>query len=218
VVLGTDSSKVDGVHESSQDDSASSLNIVVEAKVGRLVLFEELEGVLRRKVFELDQQLGVERGQGLDNGIDKGEELVVTNALLAQSEVELILELVLVVGTEVKGDGDGAAGIDTGTSDVELELSDGDTHTTDTEIAQSENAGAVGDDCNLRGELRVLRVGSVVLDDLGEVGEVVDGEEETVGLAGRSEEGVDARVVLAGRADSGGVDQGESFLLERDGK
>lgn len=212
VVLGGNSGKVDGVHESSQDDSASALNIVVEAKVGRLVLFEELESVLGREVLELDQQLGVERSQGLDDGINKREELVVTNTLLAQSEVELVLELVLVVGAEVEGNGDGATGIDTGTSDVELELSDGDTHATDTEIAQSENTGAVGDDGNLRSELRILGVRSVVLDDLGEVGEVVDGEEEAVGLAGRREERVDAGIVLARSADGRGVDQGEGFL------
>lgn len=212
VILGGNSGKVDGVHESSQDDSASSLNIIVKAKVGGLVLFEELEGVLGREVLELDQQLGVERSQGLNDSINKGEELIVPNTLLAQSEVELVLELVLVVGAEVEGDGDGAAGIDTGTGDVELELSDGDTHAADTEIAQSENAGAVSDDGNLGSELRVLRVGSVVLDDLSEVGEIVDGQEETVGLTGRSEERVNIRVVLASGANGGGVDQGEGFL------
>lgn len=191
VFLGRDTSQVDGVHESSQDDSASSLNIVVEAEVGGLVLVEELEGVLRRKVLELDQHLGVKGSQGLDDGIDKGEELVVADTLLAQSQVKLIVELGLVVGAEIESDGDGASGVNTGTGDVELKLSDRDTHAADTKITEAENARAIGDDSDLRSKAGVLRVWAVVLDDLGQVGEVVDGEEQTVGLAGRGEEGVD---------------------------
>lgn len=167
MLLGRNASEVDGVHESSQDDSASSLNIVVEAEVGGLVLVEELEGMLGRKVLKLDQHLGVKGGQGLDDGIDKREELVIANTLLAQSQVELVVELGLVIGAEVKGDGDGASGVNTGTGDVELKLSDRDTHATDTEITETENTRAISDDSDLRSEAGVLRVWAVVLDNLG---------------------------------------------------
>ena len=43
---------------------------------------------------------------------------------MSQTQVEGVLEVLLVVGTAVKNDGEGLGGVDTGSASVESELSD----------------------------------------------------------------------------------------------
>lgn len=86
--------------------------------------------------------------------------------------------------------------VDTTGGDVETELAHANTHTTDSQVAESEHATAVGHDADLHLLLRHARL--EVLDDLAEVREVSGGEVKgRSGLRGRGRGRVDERPVLA---------------------
>jgi hypothetical protein len=66
--------------------------------------------------------------------------------LLAHADVERILEQLLVVGAHVERHGQGVARVHAGARGVQRELTDGDAHALRAQVAQPENALAVGHD------------------------------------------------------------------------
>ena len=82
------------------------------------------------------------------------------------------------------------------TGDVEGELADGDGHAVDAEVAEAEDAGAVGDDGN-------AGVGATgpVSEDSADGARVVDADKEALGAA------VVVGELEAGVADGGRVDE-----------
>ncbi|RUP43996.1 hypothetical protein BC936DRAFT_150099 [Jimgerdemannia flammicorona] len=97
------------------------------------------------------------------------------------AKIELIVQERLIISSNIEHDGQSPTGIDASAGDVELELADRDSHTVDAKIAQTENTGAVADDGDLWGHRGIRREGAVVPDDGSEVGQVGEGEVETVG-------------------------------------
>jgi hypothetical protein len=110
-----------------EDDAAGALDVVVEARDVRAVLVEEARGVLAAKVLKVDKDARPKVLRRLDKGVDKAVVLgPAVRALLAQAEVELVVEQVLVVGADVEHDREHARWVDTSASTVDLGLADAD--------------------------------------------------------------------------------------------
>ena len=101
----------------------------------------------------------------------------------------------------LEDDSEGPLRVDSTSSGVKVELSPGDPHPAETEIAQTQDPRAVGDDDDLGRDLEGL---GVVGEDLVQVVLVVNGEIKTLGTL------VDLVVLLARLADSRGVDDGSA--------
>ena len=90
--------------------------------MGVLIPVEILEGLLSLKVLELDDHVRIHILDSLHELVHKLLLLGRVDALLAQTEVERVLQVGLVVGAAVKYDGQGLLGMDTGGGGVQGEL------------------------------------------------------------------------------------------------
>jgi len=102
-----------------------TLNVVVEHAVLVLVAVKVGKGTLALEVLELDDEVGVCLLQRLHHLIHQRQHLLVAGALLAQAEVQRVLELVLVVRAHVEHDGQRGARVDAAGGDVQRELACG---------------------------------------------------------------------------------------------
>ena len=126
------------------------------------VPLEPVERRLRAKVLKLQLDLWEHLLDGVDKLVHELLRLGDRPPLLPETEVERVREQLGVVGPEVEADREGRARVDTGSSDVEGELADGDPHPSDSKIAETEDAGAVGYD----GDSGSLATGPVLEDRL----------------------------------------------------
>lgn len=123
---------MESCHDGCESDTAGALDIVVEARTIRAVLFKEtpcciavshlshlgqarILTVSHAKVFEVNVRLGVELSHGLDEGVDEFIVLLTPDALLFETEVEIIVQELLIVRSTVENHGQSAVGMDTGT-------------------------------------------------------------------------------------------------------
>lgn len=145
----------------SQHDSTGSLDVVVEALVLVTVTVEVVESLLGLKVLELHDHIWVDLLGGGHELV--GKCLLLSNgwALLAESKVELILQVGLIVGTAVQHDRQGLAGVDTGGRSVKSQLANGDSNTVKTKVTETQDTRAISDDADLR-----VWVGPVLEDGL----------------------------------------------------
>ncbi len=160
------------VDEPAQHDRARALDVVVEQRVRAAEAREVRERLVRREVLELHEQLR-ERRRHLAHELV--HELVHDrhrHALLAQPEVERVLEVPLRVRAEVEADRERGLGADARARDVERELADGDGHAVHSAVAQAEDARAVGDDGDAG-----LVLARPVAQDLADLALVLDGDE-----------------------------------------
>jgi hypothetical protein len=80
----------------------------------------------------------------LDKLVHEGVQLLGRGALPAQPEVERIVEVLLVIGAGVEVHRQQALRRDAGRRGVELQLADRDAHAVGAQVAQPEDAAAVG--------------------------------------------------------------------------
>jgi hypothetical protein len=170
LVLGRNARLLDGVDEAGKNHSASALDVVVEHGVGVLVALERGEGVL--EVLVLDDNAGPALGESGHHLVEEFALLVGSDLGTARAQVERVVDQVLVSSAEIEADGEGLERVDTGASGVQRQLADRNAHAVDSEVTETENAAAVGDN----GDLNIVRP---VLDDGGEVSLVAEGKVET---------------------------------------
>ena len=107
---------------------------------------EQPPRVLLGEVLPLHEHAGAAVLQHVDELVDQLVVLVATDTSAAQSEVQRIRQQRLVVRPDVDHDRQRRRRVDTAHGGVQRELADRDAHAADTEIAEPEDALAVGDD------------------------------------------------------------------------
>jgi hypothetical protein len=70
---------------------------------------------MKTKVFEMDIRFGIQLPRRLDKRVDKLIILIPPHALLSQSEIQVIVEKLLVICAAVEDHGKTPVGMDTGT-------------------------------------------------------------------------------------------------------
>ena len=161
---------------------------------------QQTEGVRVAEVFELDAGL---REDFLHCGEELLDHLVVRGApqaLLRQPDVERILEQRLVVRADVQRDRQALRGMDARAGGVQGELADRDAHAVRAEIAEAEDALAVGDDDDAD-----VAMGPI-LQDLPDAPVILEGNIQSP----RATENV--AVLLAPLAHRRGVDDGHHLV------
>lgn len=93
------------VDEPAQHDCSRALDVVVEEQVPLAEAFQVPERLIRREVLELNQLLQECDDHLLHELVHKRVHNVHRHALLAQAEVERVVELALGVRAEVDADG-----------------------------------------------------------------------------------------------------------------
>jgi len=130
----------------------SSLKLQIWSRV----LAEQTKGVGVAKVLPLQQRLGVGL---LDGGHELGDKRVVLGApgaLLIDPDVQRILMQFRVVGADIERDGEAVVRMQAGAGGVEGQLADRDAHAERAEVAQAEDALAVGDDDHAHVQIRPM--------------------------------------------------------------
>ena len=178
-----------------QCDRRGALDVVVEHACAIAIFLKQPECVLIGEVLELDDHA---RKHLLCGGHEFVHELVVDLAAhpaLAQAHVKRIGEQRAVVGTHVDRHREAERGMYAGARGVERELADGYAHPVRAEIAETQNALAVGD----HDEAGAMRP---VAQHFRDVSAVVRGDEN----AARPLE--NHAVLLAREAHAGRIDDG----------
>lgn len=126
-------------HLPSENDSSSSLDVVVEALVAVAVPVEVVEGLLALKILELNtagrsagypcaarkrhlHHVGVDLGGSLHELVHEFLLLRHGNALGAQTQVERVLQVGLIRGAAVEDDGQRLLRVDAGRGRVQSQL------------------------------------------------------------------------------------------------
>lgn len=186
-----------------------------EATVLVTVSVEVAKGLLRLKVLELHNHVGEDVTDSLHELVHESLLLLVGRALLSQTQVEGVLEVLLIVGTAVEDDGEGLLGVDTSSAGVKSELADlqrnvsslfevrepqdstyRDTDTVDAQVTETKDTRAVCHDANLG--FLAGPVSEHSPDGLA----LLDGDVQSLGAS------VDARVLEADITNGGSIDEG----------
>ena len=94
------------VHETREYDGTSALDVIVEDWVLVSEALEVGESVVGREVLELNKEFGEEGGHRVHELVHELIHDIITDAALTKTEVEGIVEELLVVGSEIEADGD----------------------------------------------------------------------------------------------------------------
>ena len=136
----------EGGRDAGHGHGSGALDVVVVAADPVAVAGQERHGMKIREVLELDATVREDFLHGHHELFEEGVVLVAPNPRLTQPEVERIGQQRFVVGTHIKSDGQRDLGRHAGAGGVERQLTDRDAHAVDTQVAQAEDALAVGDD------------------------------------------------------------------------
>ena len=135
-----------GAEEARHRDGCGALDVIVEAADLLAVAREKRHGGAVGEVLELDAAAREDLLHRLHELVEERVVLRALDALHAQARVERVLEERLVVGAEVEHHRERVLGRYPRARRVERELPDGDAHAADAEVAEAEDALAVGDD------------------------------------------------------------------------
>lgn len=127
----------------SKDDSTSTLDVIVEGTVSVAVSVQVVESLLTLEVLELDNHVRVHL---LDSSHELIHELLLDGnrgALLAQTQVEGVLQVSLVVGATVENDGQALGRVDTSGGSVQGQLANLN-NTVSNDSGKGSDAGPVG--------------------------------------------------------------------------
>ena len=183
-----------------QRDARRALNVIVEAAHPIAILVQHAERVQIREVLELDDGAGkylLRRGHEL---FHQGVVLGAAQPRLLEADVERILQEGRIVGADVEHHRKSGRGMNSGAGRIERELAHRDAHAVGAQVAEPEDALAVGDDH----DLHVARW--PVAQHCGDTA-AVGGRDPN---AARSLE--DVREALAREPHRGGVDQRHHFV------
>ena len=177
-----------------------TLDVVVETEDAIPVLAQQRVGVRGEEVLELDQGARIPLLDGVHELVDEIEVGLPLEAPLGVAEIERVAQQLLVVGADVERHGQALAGRDARAGGVERQLPDRNPHAVRAEIAQPQDALAVGDDDHAD-----VLLGPVAEDAL-DVAPIFGRDEEALGVAREMGE------LLARFADRRGVDQRQEGL------
>lgn len=147
VLLEWNARLLKSVHDTSENDGSSSLDIIVEASVSVAITLEGWEWVL--EILKLDNDSWPLVVEGNHHLVEELEHLWWANTAHLGTEIERILEILLVVGSQVKGDWKGTLGVDTGATSVESKLANRNAHSVDSQISETEDTRTISDDGNI---------------------------------------------------------------------
>ena len=133
------------VDHAGQRDARRALHVVVIDAVFVAVALQQMDRVAARPVLEVDAALREHLLHGFDELVHERIEVLGRRTRLAQAQVQRIVQVLLVVGARHRGTS--AAGIAAARRrcGIELQLADRDAHAVGAEVAQAEDAAAVGD-------------------------------------------------------------------------
>ena len=127
-------------------DRCGALDVVVEGADPVAVFLQQAERVVVGEVLELDDDARKDLARGGDELVDQRVVVGAGQARLGQAEVERVVAQRLVVGADVEHHRQALRRMDAGARGVERELADRNAHAARAEVAEPEDALAVGDD------------------------------------------------------------------------
>jgi len=181
--------------DAGQCDPGRSLDVIVERANLVAIPVENGNRVDAGKIFPLDAAFRLERLHCADKFRDKGHVSLATHAVLPQAEVQRIIEQRLIVRADVENDRQAVLRGHAGASGIERQLAERYAHAPGSEIPQSQDALAVGDDDEAHVLLRP------VAEDLAQPAASADGQIHAPGGP------VDVGELLTGLADRRCIDQ-----------
>ena len=143
--------------DAGQRDPGGALDVVIEGADLVAIARQDRDGIEVGEVFPLDTAFRVELLHGRDEFLDERHVVFAAHALLAQAQVERVVEQSLIVGADVENDRQAILRRHAGAGRYRAKLPDRNAHAADAKIAEAENALAVGDDDEPHVLLRPIR-------------------------------------------------------------
>ena len=136
--------------QAGERDRRRALDVVVEGRNLVAIFVQQMERRVVGEVLELDQHAREHLPRGGDELVDEVVIGLAGEPLLADADVIGVLEEGFVVGADVEHHRQAELGVNAGAGRVERQLADRNAHAVGAEIAEAEDAFAVGDDDQLR--------------------------------------------------------------------
>src|SRR5438876_7119930 len=134
-----------GAVDAGQRDAGGALDVVVEGADLVAIARQDRDSVEISKILPLDAAFRVELLHSHHELVYKGEILFAAHAVLAQALIERVIEQNLIVRADVENDRQTVPRRHAGARGIERELADRDAHPAGAEVAETEDALAVGD-------------------------------------------------------------------------
>ena len=129
-----------------QRNAGGALDVVVEGADLVAIARQDRDGVEVGEVLPLDAAFRVELLHRRHELINERQILFAADALLAQAQIEWVVEQGLIVRADIENDRQAVLRRHAGAGGIERELAERDAHAAGAEIAETEDALAVGDD------------------------------------------------------------------------
>src|SRR6185369_5631846 len=153
-------------HCDRESHRAGTLDVIVERAESIAIALQQSRGVVPGEVFPLQQHARKALAQRNHEGFNECVVLGAANALVAPADIQRIVQQLLVVGADIENDRQRRRRMNPRAHRVQRQLADRDAHAADAEIAEPEDALAVGHDHDadvLRTEVRQCRVDGIAL-------------------------------------------------------
>ncbi len=128
-----------------ESDPRRTLHVVVVDAVLVAVALEQVHGVRTRPIFEVNATLREHVLYCLDELVNKRKKIRCGRARLAHTQVQGIVQILLVIGTGVEIHGEQVLRRHSGAGSVELQLADGYARAVCAEVAKAKDPAAVRD-------------------------------------------------------------------------
>ena len=126
-------------------DPRRTLDVVVVDTVLVAIALEQVHGILARPILEVNATLREHFLHCLDKLVDKRIKILGRRSRLAHSQIQRIVQVLLVVGTGVEVHGEQVLRRHSGAGSVELQFADGDPRAVCAEVAKTQDPAAVRD-------------------------------------------------------------------------
>ena len=143
--------------DAGQRNAGGALDVVVEGADLVAIARQDRHGVEIGEVLPLDAAFRVELLHCCHELVDESQIVFAAHAVLAQALIERVVEQALIVGADVENDRQTVLRRHTGAGGIERELADRNAHAAGAEIAEAEDALAVGDDDEAHIPFRPIR-------------------------------------------------------------
>ena len=132
-----------------EHDGGGALNVVIETKNAIAVLVQQRIGVGGQEIFELEERAGKHVLNAHDELFHELAVVAAAEPCLTKPQIERVGAHRLVVGPDVEHHGKAHGGVDSSARRIERQFSNRYSHATRTQVSQTQDALAVGDDDDL---------------------------------------------------------------------